>query len=271
MLKEHKHASLLYIVWSVAFTIIPLFMIVFFAFTDKNGSLTLDNISRIGKYADIFVKSINLALISTVICFFLGFALAFIFSRTSEISQRNLVMLLMLPMWMNFLLRIYGWMTILENEGIINKILGFVGVGPLHMINTDGAIILGMVYNYLPFMVLPLYSIMLKIDKSVIEAAQDLGANRIQVLFKVLLPLSTPGIISGITMVFVPSISTFVISRRLGGGTMLIGDLIESQFLGGTYNPYLGSAISLVLMIVMLIIMSIINSMDDDEMEGMLV
>ena len=173
---------------------------------------------------------------------------------------------------MNFLLRTYGWMTLLENEGLINKLAGLVGLGPFHMINTQGAVVLGMVYNYLPFMILPLYSIMVKIDKSIIEAAQDLGANNFHVIFRILMPLSLPGIISGITMVFVPSISTFVISKLLGGGSnMLIGDLIEQQFLGTTYNPYLGSALSLVLMVIMLVIMGIINSIGEDEMEGMLI
>lgn len=261
-----------YVAWSIAFTVIPLILIVVFAFTSKDGGFTLDNINKIGKYTGIFIKSINLALIATVICFLLGYPIAFIISRASETAQRNLLMLIMLPMWMNFLLRTYAWQTLLEDVGIINKLLGFIGLGPFHMINTQGAVVLGMVYNYLPFMILPLYSIMVKIDKSIFEAAQDLGANSFHTLFKVLLPLSVPGIISGITMVFVPSISTFIISRMLGGGqNMLIGDLIESQFLGADYNPNLGSAISLVLMIIMLIIMGVINSLDDDEMEGMLV
>ncbi len=267
-----KSSALPYIIWSAAFVVIPLVLIVVFAFTTKDGGFTLDNINKIGKYSKIFVKSINLAVIATIICFLLGYPLAFIFSRAKEVNQRNLILLLMLPMWMNFLLRTYGWMTLLENEGIINKFFSLFGLGPFQMINTQGAVVLGMVYNYLPFMILPLHSIMVKIDKSIIEAAQDLGANWMQIVLKVLLPLSLPGIISGITMVFVPSISTFIISRMLGGGSnMLIGDLIESQFLGGAYNPYLGSAISLILILIMLIIMGIINSLDDDEMEGMLV
>ena len=271
MLNKKTSPALLYIIWSVAFVIIPLILILFFAFTNSEYQFTLDNITRIGKYTPIFIKSINLALISTVICLLIGYPLAYIISRAGPMGQKNLILLIMIPMWMNFLLRTYGWMTLIENEGLINKFLSLFGISPLHMINTDGAIILGMVYNYLPFMVLPLYSILVKIDKSVIEAAQDLGANSVNVFIRVLLPLSKPGIISGITMVFVPSISTFIISRMLGGGTMLIGDLIESQFIGGTYNPYFGSAMSLVLMIVMLVIMGIINSLDDDEMEGMLV
>ncbi len=272
MLNSKRYPALPYVIWSIVFVVVPLILIVIFAFTTKDGGFTFDNISKIGKYSKIFVKTINLALTATLICFLLGYPLAFIISKAKEINQRNLIMLLMLPMWMNFLLRTYGWMTLLENEGIINKLFSFIGIGPFHMINTQGAVVLGMVYNYLPFMVLPLYSIMVKIDKSIFEAAQDLGANWVHTLFKILLPLSMPGIISGITMVFVPSISTFIISKMLGGGSnMLIGDLIESQFLGGTYNPYLGSAISLVLMIVMLVIMGVINSLDDDEMEGMLI
>jgi len=271
-MKSSRLTALPYILWSIAFVLVPLILIVVFAFTTKDGGFTLDNLSKIGRYSGIFVKSIYLALIATVICFLIGYPLAFLISRAKEINQQNLILLLMLPMWMNFLLRTYGWMTLLEDTGVINRLLEMLGLPAVHMINTQGAVVLGMVYNYLPFMVLPLYSIMEKIDKSVVEAAQDLGANGVQVLWRVLLPLSVPGIVSGVTMVFVPSISTFVISKMLGGGSnMLIGDLIEQQFLGGSYNPYLGSAISLVLMVVMLFIMGVINSMDEDDMEGMLV
>ena len=271
-MKGNKLTSLPYILWSIAFVIVPLILVIVFAFTTKDGGFTLDNLNKIGKYSQIFLKSFYLALIATVICLLIGYPLAYIISRSSENKQRNLLLLVMLPMWMNFLLRTYGWMTLLENEGLINRFLGLFGIGPLQMINTQGAVVLGMVYNYLPFMILPLYSIMVKIDKSTIEAAQDLGANGFQVLVRVLLPLSVPGIVSGITMVFVPSISTFIISRMLGGGgNMLIGDLIEQQFIGQTYNPYVGSAISLVLMVIMLLIMGIINSFDEDDMEGMLV
>lgn len=272
MLKKSKWTSLPYIIFSILFVIIPLTLVVVFAFTTKDGGFTLQNIMNIGKYSQIFVKSINLAFIATIICFLIGFPLAYIISRASQIYQKNMLLLIMLPMWMNFLLRTYAWMTLLENEGVINKLLSLIGLGPFHMINTQGAVVLGMVYNYLPFMVLPLYSILVKIDKSVIEAAQDLGANWINVLFKVIFPLCMPGIISGITMVFVPSISTFVISRMLGGGAnMLIGDLIDTQFIGGTYNPHFGSALALVLMLVMLLVMGVLNSFEDDEMEGMLI
>ncbi|HCU33625.1 MAG TPA: ABC transporter permease, partial [Ruminococcaceae bacterium] len=180
--------------------------------------------------------------------------------------------LIMLPMWMNFLLRTYAWMTILEKNGLLNKLFGLFGLGPFDMINTQGAVVLGMVYNYLPFMILPLYSIMTKIDNRTIEAAQDLGANTKNVFTRIVIPMSMPGISTGITMVFVPSVSTFIISRMLGGGgNLLIGDLIDLQFLGNAYNPHLGSAISLVLMVLILLCMSILNQFNGDEdREGML-
>lgn len=269
---KSKMVALPYVIWMIAFTVIPLALIVFFAFTTENGSFTLDNLAAIGKYVNVFWLSFKLAIIATVVCLIIGYPLAYIMSRAKPISQRTMVMLLMLPMWMNFLLRTYAWMTLLENNGLINRFLGLFGIGPLHMINTEGAVILGMVYNYLPFMVLPLYTIMMKIDSSVIEAAQDLGADTLRVFGRVIIPLSVPGIISGVTMVFVPSVSTFIISKMLGGGSnMLIGDLIQEQFIGGSYNPQLGSAISLILMLVILIVMSVINRMDDEDKEGMLI
>ena len=177
----------------------------------------------------------------------------------------------MLPMWMNFLLRTYAWMTLLEKNGIINKLLGLFGIGPLNMINTAGAVVLGMVYNYLPYMILPLYTAMTKIDDSIIEAAQDLGCNTFRTLTHVLIPLAKPGIATGITMVFVPAVSTFIISRMLGGGSnLLIGDLIELQFLGNSYNLNLGSAMSLALMVIVLLCMSFTSSFDEEEMEGVM-
>ena len=179
----------------------------------------------------------------------------------------------MLPMWMNFLLRTYAWMTILEDNGLINKLLALIGVGPVHMINTQGAVVLGMVYDYLPFMIVPLYTVLMKMDYSLIQAAQDLGGNPFQVFTKVILPLSLPGISTGITMVFIPCVSTFVISKMLGGGTeLLIGDLIEMQFTGNTYNQNLGSAMALVLMVIILICMGVMNQFDsDEEKEGSVV
>ena len=262
-----------YFVWMALFTIVPLALVVWYAFIDyPDTSFTISNFTGVVKYAKTFVKSINLSLISTVICLLIGSPMGFIMSRMSERGQRTMQLLIMLPMWMSFLLRTYAWMTLLENEGLINKFFSLFGIGPFTMINTRGAIVLGMVYNYLPFMILPLYSVMVKIDRSVIEAAQDLGADAFHVFSRVLLPLSVPGIVTGITMVFVPSVSTFIISRMLGGGSnLLIGDLIEQQFLGSVYNPGVGSAMSLLLMVMILLIMGIINHFDSDEMEGMLV
>ena len=271
MLKK-KSLAAPYLVWMVAFTIFPLAIVIYFAFTNKEGQFTLENIMTLGQYTTVFTRSIVLAVIATVICLVLAFPISFMLSRLKASRQSMMLMLIMLPMWMNFLLRTYAWMTLLENNGLINKLFGLIGLGPFQMINTQGAVVLGMVYNYLPFMILPLYSIMTKIDNSVIEAEQDLGANMWQVTGRVIIPLAMPGVTTGITMVFVPSISTFIISRMLGGGgNLLIGDLIEMQFLGNTYNPHLGSAMALVLMVIVLLCMSIANQFDDEEMEGMLV
>ena len=261
-----KVLSLPYLVWMVIFILVPIIMIAFFAFTNDEGALTIENISNVGQYANIFVRSIWLALIATAICLVLAYPLAYILSRMEKHKQGTMLMLVMLPMWMNFLLRTYAWMTLLGNNGLVNNLLEMVGIGPLKLINTSGAVVLGMVYNYLPFMILPLYSVMEKIDKSVIEAANDLGCSGSKVLFKVIVPLSLPGIVSGITMVFVPAISTFIISRMLGGGSnLLIGDLIEMQFLGNSYNPHLGAAISLVLMAIILVIMTVMNQFSPDD------
>lgn len=265
-MKQLKIFSLPYLVWMIIFIIVPIIMVAFFAFTNEDGSVTIKHISDVGQYANIFVRSIWLALIATAICLVMAYPIAFILSRMEKHKQGTMLMIVMLPMWMNFLLRTYAWMTLLGNNGIINHILGLVGLGPFKLINTSGAVVLGMVYNYLPFMILPLYSVMEKIDKSVIEAASDLGCNPRKVLFKVIVPLSLPGITSGITMVFVPAISTFIISRMLGGGSnLLIGDLIEMQFLGNSYNPHLGAAISLVLMVIILVIMTVMNQFSPDD------
>ncbi len=261
-----KMFSVPYLVWMVIFILVPLLMVAYFAFTNENGGFTLANVSSVGQYANIFVRSIWLSVIATVICLVIAYPVAFILSRMEKHKQGTMLMIVMLPMWMNFLLRTYAWMTLLGNNGIINNILEFIGIGPFKLINTSGAVVLGMVYNYLPFMILPLYSVMEKIDKSVLEAASDLGCNSRSVLFRVIVPLSLPGITSGITMVFVPAISTFIISRMLGGGSnLLIGDLIEMQFLGNSYNPHLGAAISLVLMVIILVIMTIMNQFSPDD------
>ena len=255
-----------YILWMSIFIVVPLAMVAYFAFTTPDGSFTFEYIKSVGQYTGIFLRSIWLAAIATFICLLIAYPVAFALTRMDTSVQSTMLMLVMLPMWMNFLLRTYAWQTLLGNNGIINTVLGYVGLGPFQMINTQGAIVLGMVYNYLPYMILPLYSVMIKIDKCVIEAAQDLGCNGFNSLFRVILPLSVPGIMSGITMVFVPAISTFIISRMLGGGSqLLIGDLIEMQFLGNAYNPHLGSAISLILMIIVLIIMTVMNQFDGDD------
>ena len=258
-----------YIVWMVVFVAVPLAIVVYFAFTTRDGAFTLENITGLGAYTTVFARGIVQAVIATVICLIIAFPIGFMLSRMAPAHQKMMQMLIMLPMWMNFLLRTYAWMTLLENNGLINRFLGLFGIGPLHMINTSGAVVLGMVYNYLPYMILPLYTIMVKIDQSVIEAAQDLGENQFHILTRVLVPLAMPGITTGITMVFVPSISTFIISRMLGGGSNLLpGDLIEMQFLGNSYNYNLGSAMSLVLMVIVLLCMSFTTA-DTEEMEAM--
>jgi ABC-type spermidine/putrescine transport system, permease component I len=264
-----KSAAAPYAVWMSIFIIVPMILIVIFAFTDKSGAFTFKNIAEVGQYSNVFLRSIWLGALATVISLLLGYPLAYIISHISARRQSMMIMLVMLPMWMNFLLRTYAWMTLLEDNGIINSLLASFGLGKLHLINTQGAVVLGMVYNYIPYMILPLYSVLTKIDSSVIEAAQDLGANQMQVFSKVTFPMSMPGVISGITMVFVPAVSTFIISKMLGGGAnLMIGDLIDMQFLGSAYNPNLGSAISLVLMVLILICMGIMNQFDDGESNG---
>ena len=261
-----KWVSAPYLVWMTVFIAVPLLMIAVFAFTSNDGGFTIKNIQDVGQYTNIFFRSIWLSVIATAICLVMAYPVSFILSRMEKHKQATMLMIVMLPMWMNFLLRTYAWMTLLGNNGVINHLLGLIGIGPLKLINTSGAVVLGMVYNYLPFMILPLYSVMVKIDKSVIEAASDLGCSSFATLFRVIVPLSLPGITSGITMVFVPAISTFIISRMLGGGSnLLIGDLIEMQFLGNAYNPHLGAAISLVLMVIILVIMTVMNQFSPDD------
>ena len=256
-----------YLVWTAIFVIVPLIMVVYFAFTDRSGAFTFDNIVRVADYTGTFVDSIVLGAVSTLICLLLGYPLAFIISRSKKHVQATLVMLCMMPMWLNFLLRTYAWMTLLEKNGLINKFLELIGIGKLQLINTNGAIVLGMVYNFLPFMIIPIYTVMAKTDNRLIEAAQDLGCGRLGVLRRVIFPLSVPGIVSGITMVFVPAASTFIISKMLGGGTMMIGDIIELQIVGGANNLNLGAALSLVLLIFVLITMMFMNRFGDRESE----
>ena len=268
---KSKAAAFPYLVWMLIFILVPLGLVAYYAVTTPDGTFTIDYISQVGEYTPVLVRSVWLAFLATVICLVIAYPLAFIISRHSGAGQRTMVMLIMLPMWMNFLLRTYAWMTLLEKNGLINKFFGLFGLGPFNMINTSGAVVLGMVYNYLPFMILPIYTAMTKIDNSVIEAAQDLGCNVWQILLRVLVPLTGPGIATGITQVFVPAVSTFIISRMLGGGSnLLIGDLIELQFLGNSYNLNLGSAMSLVLMVIVLLCMSFTSSFDESEMEGVM-
>ena len=268
---KNKWTAAPYLVWMAIFVIVPLLMVIYYALTNDAGQFTLENIFMIGRYSSVYGRSLLLAAEATIICLIVAFPVGYFLSRLDGNKQHIMLMLLMLPMWMNFLLRTYAWMTLLENNGLINRLLGVFGIGPFHMINTSGAVVLGMVYNYLQYMILPLYTAMTKIDQSIIEAAQDLGANTRRILTRVLLPLSTPGIATGITMVFVPSVSTFVISRMLGGGSnLLIGDLIELQFLGNSYNFHVGSAMSLVLMVIVLLCMSFTSSFDESEMEGVI-
>ena len=266
MKSDSKLLSAPYTVWMTIFIVVPMLLVGYFAFTDKAGCFTMENILSVGQYSNVFLRSIWLGAVATAISLGLGYPFAMIIAKMNVKRQNVMVMLVMLPMWMNFLLRTYAWMTLLEDSGLINSALAAIGLPRVHMINTAGAVVLGMVYNYIPYMILPLYSVLTKIDRSVIEAAQDLGAGSMQVFLKVVVPLSMPGIISGVTMVFVPAVSTFIISTMLGGGgNLLIGDLIDMQFLGSAYNPNLGSAVSLVLMVIILICMGIMNQFDDGE------
>ena len=269
---KNKTLSIPYLLWMVVFTILPLALVGYYALTGGNGGFTLKNLSDVRQFSGVIFRSVWLAVIATLICLIMAYPLAYIMSRLRPRMQKVALLMIMLPMWINFLLRTYAWMTLLENTGLINRLLSLVGMGPLQMINTQGAVILGMVYNYVPFMILPLYSVMTKIDGSLIQAAQDLGCGVLGVFRNVVLPLSVPGITTGVSMVFVPAVSTFAISRMLGGGqNLMIGDLIELQFLGTSYNPNLGSAISLVLMVLVLFMMSAMNQFGDEEKEGMII
>ena len=259
-----------YVVWSALFIVAPLIFVVYYSFTNPSGDFTIDNISVLSKYAPTFLRSIWFGIVATVICLLIAFPLAYIISQKTEKVQRTLVMLVMLPMWMSFLIRTYSWMALLQDTGIINSFLAKLGIDPIHMINTSGAVILGMVYNFLPYMIMPIYSVMAKLDYSMVEAAQDLGGNRLTVIKRCIIPMSMPGVISGITMVFVPSVSTFYISQKLGGGSFdLIGDVIERQF-QQSYNYNLGASLSLVLMVLILICMAVMNRFSGDE-EGMVI
>ncbi len=260
-----------YIVWSAIFIVVPLIIMVYFALTDESGAFTLANLSGLGLYKKAFGISILYAVAATLITLILAYPMAYFMTKLNVSSQRMLFMIVMIPMWMNFLIRTYSWITILANTGLINTFLTNIGLKPLKLINTPGAVILGMVYDFIPYMILPIYSVMSKLDKSLLEAAEDLGSNSFTKFKKVIFPLSRPGVISGITMVFVPSVSTFYISQKLGGNkTMLIGDTIEYFFNLGPSYYNIASAISLVLMVMILICLFVMNRFTDDEDGGVL-
>ncbi|MDD4112689.1 MAG: ABC transporter permease [Herbinix sp.] len=267
-MRNTRWLSFPYILWMVGFIIIPLIVILYYGMTTNDKQFTLENISSILNPINLraLLFALRLSLISTVICLILAYPLAMILNKSKMKSNSFIVMIIILPMWMNFLLRTIAWQNILERTGIINTVLKFFNLPMLNIINTPSAIVLGMVYNFLPFMVLPIYNVLIKIDKDIVNAARDLGANSRQTLFKIILPLSLPGVISGITMVFVPSLTTFVISNILGGSKIvLIGNVIEQQFRIGNWHT--GSGLSLVLMIFILISMAILSKYDK-ESEG---
>ncbi|MGO1369587.1 MAG: ABC transporter permease [Senegalia sp. (in: firmicutes)] len=271
-----KLASYPYILWSIVFIVLPLLLILLYGVTIEDSSqifglkFSLDNFNRFLEpiYLKVLWRSILLAIISTIICFVIGYPFSYILSK-APIKKRNMyILLVIIPMWMNFLLRTYAWMTILGKKGIINNFLSSIGLPILNLLYNDGAVILGMVYNFLPFMILPIYTVLIKIDKNILEAAEDLGANKLKVFFKIIFPLSLPGVFSGITMVFMPAVSTFVISKLLGGGQYwLIGNLVEEQFLR-INDWHFGSTIALVLMVIILFAMAILSKYEDKEEGG---
>ncbi len=297
-----------YVGWMALMVGIPILIMVVYAFTTAEFQGTLENYAEMGVYASVFLRSFRLALIATLVCLLIGYPVSYWMAHEGPGFQRVAMALIMLPMWMNFLLRTYSWMSILENNGLLNQLFQNIGVIDLYnsagtlftdlrnsvairfaedpaefipikylpidhfeLIGTPGAVVLGMVYNYLPFMILPIYSVIVKLDSSLLEAAQDLGADSAGVFRKVILPLSLPGVLSGVTMVFVPSVSTFAISRLLGGGAQLmLGDLIEQQFLGGAYDPHLGAAISMVMMVIVVVCMVVMNRFGEGEEQAVM-
>ena len=260
-----------HIVWAILFIIAPLLFVFYYAFTNGDGGFTWINVTTFFTqgYWKIFLRSLRYAVIATLICLLIGYPIAYFISRCKPKTQRILILLLMLPMWMNFLIRTYAIMVLIQDTGIINSFLGIFGIGPIHMIETEGAVILGMVYDYLPYMILPIYSVMAKLDYRLVEAAADLGCNGFAVLRKVIFPLSLSGVISGVTMVLVPSISTFYISQKLGNDdTVMIGDMIERQY--NSSNYHMTAALSLVLMVILMIGLFIVNRYSDQDEGGMM-
>ena len=268
-------ALLPYSLWSIIFIVVPLIFVAYYAFTDEAFRFTTENITRfftatsslkdesgamkeVHTYLVIFMRSLKLAVISTVICLLMGYPMAYIMARAKERTQKTLVTLIMIPMWMNFLIRTYAWMTILQDTGILNNIVSLFGIKPFHIIGTETAVIIGMVYDYFPYMILPIYSIMAKMDVKLLEAARDLGCSSLGAVKRVVFPLSLPGVISGITMVLIPSISTFYISQKLGNGKFfLIGDVIEGQYVAN--NLHFAAAIAFILMVILLVCMGFVK------------
>lgn len=273
-----------YSVWSLIFIVVPLVFVAYYAFTDDNFRFTTENITRfftatselkgedgivteVRTYLVIFMRSLRLAIISTVICLLMGYPMAYIMARAKASTQKTLVTLVMIPMWMNFLIRTYAWMTILQDTGILNGLLSVLGIRPIHIIGTETAVIIGMVYDYFPYMILPIYSIMAKMDLKLLEAARDLGCNSFGVLKRVVFPLSLPGVVSGITMVLIPSISTFYISQKLGNGKFfLIGDAIEGQYIAN--NLHFAAAIAFILMVILLACMGLLKHLTSKFVYG---
>ena len=273
-----------YSIWSLLFVIVPLAFVAYYAFTDNNFQFTTEHITRfftatsslvqddgssreVHTYLLIFWRSLKLALISTAICLLMGYPIAYIMARAKEKTQKTMMTLIMIPMWMNFLIRTYAWMTILQDTGIINGVLGAIGIEPIHVIGTETAVIIGMVYDYFPYMVLPIYSILAKLDIRLLEAARDLGCNGASVLRRVVFPLSVPGVISGVTMVLIPSISTFYISQKLGSGKFfLIGDALEGQSVA--HNLHFAAAIAFILMLILLIGMAVMKYFTTKHLYG---
>ena len=286
--------ALPYVVWMALFVVAPILLVVVYAFSSAASGATLENFRDMGGYWVVFLRSFELAVVATAVCLVIGYPISYLMAREGPRFQRVATVLIMLPMWMNFLLRTYAWMSILENTGLLNRLFSAIRLFDLvnavsgalnsafglklatdvqyfQMINTSGAVVLGMVYNYLPFMILPIYSVLAKMDRSLLEAARDLGASPAVAFRRVILPLSLPGVLSGVTMVFVPSVSTFAISRLLGGSNvMLLGNLIELQFTGSSYDPWLGSAISLIMMVIVVVCMYVMNRFGEGEEQAVM-
>lgn len=260
-----------HIVWAVLFILAPMLFVLYFAFTDGNGNFTTDNITAMGQYSHTFILSITFALIATVVCLLIGYPLAYFMSRTSPRTRKVLMVLIMLPMWCNLLIRTYALMALLDNGGLLNSFLESIGMQRLPIVGTDFGVILGMIYDFLPYMVLPIFTVMTKLDNRYIEAAHDLGCSNLQTLFRVVVPMTVSGVVSGVTMVFVPSISTFYISQKLGAGKIdLVGDTIERLFQNtSTYG--VGATMSLIMMVLIIVSVCVMNRFTDNEEGGMVI